>query len=143
MSGEPLYLDWSLEDRRAAVAFLEVIEQPDFVNCTWTKLQSTDKDGKTYTSGGWPEYDPRVFEFLNLARNTPGIDPYAGEPWEAFWARCWSEPEPFKTASIGEIRRFLLLVKRRERFGDGTIDSAFKKGLIRAALIRLRELTQA
>lgn len=130
---EPLYADWSLEDRRKALSYLPLFEDPGFIPSTWTKLEGTL---------GWPEYDPRVYEFLEIAWNTPGVDPYAGEPWDLFWARCWIDPNAFESAAIGDIRRFLMLVKRRERFGDGTIESAFQKGLILAALLRLRELTE-
>ena len=138
---DPLYLDWSLEDRRRALSYLPLFEDSEFKPCTWIVPEPRIENGKTLHSLGWPEYDPRAYEFLDIAWNTPGIDPYAGEPWDAFWSRCWTEPAPFENASIGDIRRFLLLVKRRERFGDGTIESAFKNGLVVSALRRLTELT--
>ena len=128
----PLYDDWSLEDRRKALTFLPLFEDPEFKPCEWVRLEGTL---------GWPEYDPRVYEFLEFAWNTPGIDPYDGEPWEQFWAKCWTDPAAVGSGSVGDVRRFLLLVKRRERFGDGTIESAFNKGLILTALRRLKELT--
>jgi hypothetical protein len=138
---EPLYLDWDPEERKRAIAYWDVFADPAFVPCRWEVPEPRVVDGKTIHSLGWPEYDPRVEEFLAIAWNTPGIDPYVGEAWDTFWANCWTHPAPFESASVGDIRRFLMLVKRRERFGDGTIESAFKKGLILAALQRLRALT--
>jgi len=138
---EPLYLDWDLEDRRKAVSFLPLFESPAFKPCEWVTPEPREVDGTVVHSLGWPEYDPRVYEFLGLAWNTAGIDPYEGEPWEPFWVKHCVDPGSFAEASVGDIRRYLLLLKRRERFGDGSIEAGFKNGTIVSSLRRLKELT--
>jgi hypothetical protein len=143
MDAKPLYSDWNVEDRRRAVAFLAVIDDPAFVPCTWTVPAPVEKNGKLVHSLGYPTYDPRVYELLGVAWSTKGIDPYVGEPWEPFWGRFCIDPGAFADATIGDIRRYLLLLTRRERFGDGSIDAAFKSRCIHAALARLAQLTPA
>jgi len=138
---QPAYQDWALEDRQKAVALLATYRDPAFVHCTWVKSEPYEKDGKRYQTVGYPEYADAVDELFRLAWNSPGIDPYAGSPWQEFYASHCANPEAFRHASIGDIRRYLLLLKRQERFGDGTIDFAFRNGIVVAALERLAELT--
>ena len=139
---EPIYQSWNLGDRLAAIRYLDIFEDPEFKACQWILPEPVEKDGKMIHSLGYPEYDPRVYEFLRLAwHEGNGIDPYVGEPWEQFWVRHCIDPSSFADASVGDIRRYLMLLSRRERFGDGTIDTGFRNGVVLAALRRLVELT--
>lgn len=133
-------MDWSEDKRRAVLAIAVAFDQADFVPAKWIVPELRVENGKTIHTLGWPEYDPRVEEFF-AAVWADGGDPYEGEPWQAFYYQFFEDPGRFATASPSDLRRFLMILKRRERFGDGTIESAFKRGLVQAAVRRLRELT--
>ena len=47
-------------------------------------------------------------------------------------------PEYFETATVNQVRRYLVLLTRGERFCDGYIASQFDEGVLLAAFRRLR-----
>ncbi len=49
-------------------------------------------------------------------------------------------PEYFETATLNQVRRYLMLCTRGERFCDGHVAGEFDSGALLAALRRLRVL---
>jgi hypothetical protein len=132
---------WKISDRKNALAHFEDLSSEEFIPCQWIVPEPLVEDGKTVHYVGWPEYDPRVEAFFFAVWSEPGLNPYNEGDWQEFYGSFWTNPSRFESATVDDLRRFFMILKRRERFGDGTIESAFKKGLMRSALLRLRELT--
>jgi len=96
----------------------------------------------------YPEYHPVVEKWWNLLYQTPFyIDPYAalpedptpdGVPFSVMGAHF--PPEYFENATRDQVRRYMLLCTRGERFCDGHIAGEFESGVIQAAFRRLEDL---
>lgn len=98
----------------------------------------------------YPEYHPVVHQWYELLYQTPFyIDPYAalpedptpdGVPFSVIGT--YFPPEYFKNATLDQIRRYMLLCTRWERFCDGHIAGEFEDGVIQAAFNRLALLVE-
>lgn len=127
---------------------LPIFEDPDFVPAVWPDRSYVGKDGVRVNAMPYPDFHEAVEEFRNLYPQLKGnIHPYEplpedpspdGVPFNvlgASWPVEW-----FVTATIDQIRRYMALLGRGERFCDGHIDGEFLAGKVVAALRRLREL---
>jgi len=146
MENEPA--KWPPEGIDAVLAFLPVFEDPHFVPFVWPPLRKSIIDGREVTHMPYPEYDLKVDEFWStLARTGGRVHPYnplpedptqEGIPFSVMGV--YFPVEYFETATLDQVRRYLSLCTRGERFCDGHIASQFENGSLLAALHRLREL---
>lgn len=143
---------WSPEDIDRMLELLEPILASGFGLATWVHPDPVEEDGKLVHVMGWPDYHPVVDEFIQFCyESSTFIDPYARLPEdppmrgqdEPLTARVLTTPEHMKSASLNQIRRYLVLLTRGERFCDGYIEDQFKEGLLQAAVLRLRDLRDA
>lgn len=127
------------------LALLELMEQPGFIPATWPKLEKRFEKGRWVTPMPYPEYGPVIEELRTAVWQGPQLDPYAPlpeDPLELKLSPGQSFPiEYFEAASLNQVRRYLMLCCRGERFSDGHIDSEFRNGKIVAALRRLKVLS--
>jgi hypothetical protein len=134
---------WRIEDIDKLLELLPIMESPDFVAATWPQEVDTADLQMPY-----PTYHPVVDQMRTLLFSTSAyIDPYAPLPedptQEGVPFNVMGVDYPlayFETATVDQLRRYLVRCYRSERFCDGYIDSQFKSGSIQSALRRLREL---
>lgn len=96
----------------------------------------------------YPDYHPVVSQWFDLLYQTPFyIDPYAalpedptpdGVPFSVMGAHF--PPEYFENATLDQVRRYMLLCTRGEKFCDGHIAGEFEGGVIQAAFARLSDV---
>lgn len=139
---------WPVEGIDQVLAFLPIIESPDFIPATWPKLDDRIVDGKRVTPMPYPEYNPVVDQLWNTFSQSGGfVHPYDALPedptedgvtFSVLGAHF--PPEYFQTATLNQVRRYLVLCSRGERFCDGHIESEFQSGSVVAALRRLHDL---
>lgn len=130
--------------------FLPIFEDPGFVAATWPERFYTNAEGKQVMNMPYPDYHPSVEEFRNqYPALVMGIHPYEplpedqtqeGIPFSVTGATFTEEY--FDKASIDQIRRYLMLLSRGERFCDGHIDGEFRTGKVVMALRRLAVLVK-
>lgn len=125
------------------------METPGFKFYGWRPpITTTTEEGQTVGFIGGPIYDPLVQQLWELLyESSLYIDPYAalpedpsreGEPFDVMKA---SFPAAyFSTATIDQVRRYLVFCTRAERFCDGRMASEWDSGALPAALRRFREL---
>ncbi len=131
---------------------LQPIETPGFQIATWVHPEPIEKDGKLVHAFGRSDYHPVVQEFIPLCCETSAfIDPYKRLPEDPDWlnrrepetTRVLEKPADMETATLDQIRRYLVILARGERFCGGYIDGQFESGCLQAAIKRLRELRAA
>ncbi len=95
----------------------------------------------------YPEYHPVVRQWIIAVQCSPFcIDAYVttGESKERFWLLgAPGRPTPrefFSEVDLDEVRRFMVLSQRGERFCNGNMASDFERGVIQAAFHGLEEL---
>lgn len=131
--------------------FLPIFEDPEFIPATWPERSYINKEGKRVMNMPYPDYHPAVEEFRNqYPALAAGIHPYdplpedetaEGIPFSVTGATFTEEY--FAKATLDQIRRYLMLLGRGERFCDGHIDGEFREGKIIMALRRLQVLRGA
>ncbi|MEO7453858.1 MAG: DUF6508 domain-containing protein, partial [Fimbriimonadales bacterium] len=136
---------WPIEGIRETLAFLPVFEAEDFVAAVWEPPVTKVVDGREVTSMPYPHYSQEVDDFWATFSRTGGfINPYEPLPGDASsWIRFHEKPitlELLNTGTVDQLRRFLSLTKRGERFCDGHIESQLENGYIVEALRRIRSL---
>jgi hypothetical protein len=86
---------------------------------------------------GYPVYSEPV-ERLRDRLETLGLAvPFDWMRWEGV-ARYGDDPSRLADAPVEDAVRLLTAIQRSERFGDGSIEGALERGVIQAALARLR-----
>lgn len=143
--------EWPPEDIRRALEFLPVFESDEFraQPYQWHGGETREEDGKKIISMPWVKYHPQLERFWRLFYESSAyLDPYRPLPEDG-----WQEGEPFSVfdinmdqpylerATLNQIRRYLTLLSRGERFSEGTIAAAIDSRLFLAALHRLKALT--
>lgn len=126
---------------------LEAMDEPGFIGATFVSGTSSIRDGQVVHQMGYWSYH-RVIDSMweLLYTSSAKIDAYGqlpeDEPQEVGFDifRIEQTNEFFMTASLDQVRRFLTLCTRGERFCDGHIAGMLESGMIKAALMRLREL---
>lgn len=142
--------NWSIRDIDRMLELLTVIEAPGFVAYSWPDLPERIENGVKVLQMPYPAYHEVVGQFWKVLYDTSAyIDPYAalpedptqeGIPFSVLGAHF--PAAYFETATLNQVRRYLVLCTRGERFCDGHIASQFKSGSIPAALRRLRALRE-
>lgn len=140
--------EWAVEDIDSILELLKVVESPDLVAFTWPDLPERVENGVTELQMPYPVYHEVVDQLWKLLYETTAyIDPYAplpedptqeGIPFSVLGAHF--PPDYFETATLNQVRRYLVLCTRGERFCDGHIAGEFESGSFHAALRRLRRL---
>ena len=140
--------EWSSDDIDQMLDLLPIIQAPDFVAFTWPELPARIENGKRVIQMPYPIYHEVVNKFWKLVYDTSAfIDPYAplpedptqeGIPFSVLGTNF--EPEYFQTATLNQVRRYLVLCTRGERFCDGYIANQFESGAFESALLRVKEL---
>lgn len=147
-SDQPI-TEWLVEDIDLMLELLPIVEKPGFQAHSWPDPPVTsDADGKRIYRMPYPNYHEAVERFRTLVYSTSAaIDPYAALPEDPtqdgvpFSVAGTHYPlEYFENATLNQIRRYLVLCTRGERFCDGHIASQFDSGAFQAALRRLRDL---
>lgn len=128
--------------------FLPIFEDPDFIPATWPERTYIDAEGKRVMNMPYPDYNPAVEEFRDqYPALSAGIHPYEALPEDettegipfSVTGATFTE-EYFAKATLDQIRRYLMLLGRGERFCDGHIDGEFRAGKVVMALRRLAVL---
>jgi len=140
--------EWSRSDIDKMLELLSVIESPGFVPFTWPELPERHENGVRVLQMPYPVYHEVVDRLWTLLYETSAyVDPYAplpedptqeGIPFSVLGAHF--PPEYFDSATLNQVRRYLVLCTRGERFCDGHIASQFESGALPAALKRLRKV---
>jgi len=86
----------------------------------------------------WPEYDPVVLQFVEVASRECWCD-YDYDPVEA--GAMLEDGELMASADLDQVKTVLAYCVRGERFADGHWDSMIRGGYVRGLLDRLKLLT--
>jgi hypothetical protein len=104
------------------------------------------EDGSEVLHVPWPEYHPVVQEWTKAVWDSPFyIDPYhgAGPSNPNPHARFLDINRPsdfFRNATLYDVRQYMAVCIRGEKWSDGHIAGEFERGVIRSALARLETL---
>ncbi len=116
----------------------------------WERIQLPD--GGEALHMPYPEYHPAVWEWNAAVYTTPFyIDPYREVPGKkggvpplrflGIGGPRRAKPERFfKNAPVDEVRQYMALCSRGEKWCDGNIGSEFERGVVMAAFRRLAVL---
>ena len=141
---------WSLPDIDRMLALLPAMEEGDFNVATWVQ-STTEFQGATMSVMPYPTYHPSITGVFDLfLQSSAFIDAYGTLPEDppgyepGFGTKdIMRDPKRLVSASTNQIRRYLGLCLRGEKFGDGYIQGEFEQGRLFAVLRRLRELRTA
>jgi hypothetical protein len=140
--------DWLTSDIDKMLEFLPIIEAPDFQSHIWPDLPDVIENGTRIIQVPYPVYHEVVDWMWKLLYETSAYsDPYAPLPEDQIQdglpvpvLSTQFSAEYFETATLNQVRRYLVLCTRGERFCDGHIATQFRTGSIQAALMRLKQL---
>jgi len=148
MSLEKPTKKWRPADIDALLDLARVMESPNFEIMTWPDLPDLEENGTRIVQMPYPEYNPVVGLIMDMLYDSSAyIDPYGtlpedpevdGRPFQPMGAEF--PPDYFHRATLNQVRRYLVLCTRGEKFCDGHIGAEFKKGSFPAAFARLRAL---
>ena len=122
--------DADLAERlRRLARHLPILESPGFAFGAW-EPSTTDAEGVVHL--GWYVFSPEAEAFLADARAF--VSPFDWPTWagSAQGQALLAGPEAVASASAEDLGRLLTTFIRSERFGDGTLESAFKRGMLTA-----------
>lgn len=151
MSIEQPTSEWRTGDIDRMLELLNVIEAPDVVPFTWPEQEERIENGVKVMQWPYPDYHPVVDEMWQLLYNTSAyIDPYKVLPEDPRGLEDGADtlsvlnncPGAIPTATLNQIRRYLVLCTRGERFCTGYIAGEFESGSMLAAFHRLKELRE-
>jgi hypothetical protein len=148
MSIDEPTIEWLASDIDQMLELLPIIDAPDFKSHHWSELPDVIVNGTRTMQMPYPIYHGVVERIWKLLYETSAYtDPYAILPEDPTQDGV---PVPvmgthfsagyFEMATLNQVRRYLVLCTRCERFCDGHIASHFDSGFIQAALRRLRQL---
>ena len=142
--------EWLPADIDKILDLLPIIDAPGFQSHVWPDLPDIIENGTRIMQMPYPTYHEVVDQIWKLLYETSAyIDPYAplpedptqeGVPFSVMGAHF--PPQYFEAATLNQVRRYLVLCTRGERFCDGHIASQFECGSLQAALHRLRQLRE-
>jgi len=101
------------------------------------KWHGGDKDKDGVITIPWPEYDPIVMEFIEVAERECWIDP---EYLSKSAGQLLDDEDAVKSADLDQIKTMLTYCVRGERFCTGHWGAMIEKGYVRRLLERLAEL---
>jgi hypothetical protein len=120
---------------------LATFEGPGFSFGSWEPAR-TGEDGVTVL--GWHEPSPEAQAFLDDVRAGGWVAPFDWPTWASGpeGRALLGHPEAVARASADDLRRLLTTYVRAERFGDGTLESAFASGMLVAIMRRAAVLAE-
>lgn len=121
----------SAADIDAALAFLPVLERPDFQASRWTR------------EGSWlPRLvdAPEVRQLQQVLARPGFVVAFDGQAWGEEAKRYQSEPEALAAAPLVDVCRLITMHLRTDRFVGGHFASVVASGQVAALLRRLREI---
>ena len=140
--------EWHVDDIGKMLALLPIIDSLDFQPYVRSDLPDFVENGTRTMQMSDRVYHKVVDRMWKLLYETSAfIDPYAplpedpaedGVPFAVMGA--YFPSEYFETATLNQVRRYLVLCTRGEHFSDGYIASEFESGSVQAAFRRLRHL---
>jgi hypothetical protein len=121
---------------------LEAFESPDFSFGDWEPSR-TDDAGVIRL--GWYRFSPGAEAFLADVRAGGWVMPFDWPAWLASpeGQRLAGHPGAVAVATADDLQRLLTSIVRSERFGDGSLESAFESGMLTAIIRRAKELTES
>ncbi len=140
--------EWLKQDIDKMLKLLAIIESPDFQSHIWPDLPDAFENGTRIAQMPYPVYHEVINQMWQLLYETTAyIDPYACLPEDSSLdgvsigvMGAHFPPAYFESATLNQVRRYLVLCTRGERFCDGHIAKQFEIGSIHAALKRVRHL---
>jgi len=133
--------DPTAADLRAVAAFKEALSRPDLLVGTWHGGVPEHEGGPIQWP--WVQYGSVVSEWVDALYEHHVVVDYGEPGWDERMQAFATDPTRMQAADLLTVRKVLTTVVRRERFCDGSIQSAFGTGLVQAAMLRLRELADA
>lgn len=135
--------NWTMDDRRLIAGFLEEFTASGFASHTFELGTKVDEGGALSDSENRPIYHSSLERLWTaICKTSCWVSPYDGNDWSEFWGRFSKSPGAFSEASVAEIRRFLALATRGERFCEGLMANLADKGVLSGALSRLKVLNE-
>jgi len=139
---------WANKDIERVIEVLAVIEDPEFNVATWQDHLAAKPDGIKVKQVPYPRYHPVVETLMRLSYNSSAyIDPYAVLPEDPAGSepgidlvQVVEKPQDLESATLDQIRRYLVLCTRGERFSDGYVARQFESGMMLAVRRRLIKL---
>lgn len=132
---------WRPADIDALLDLARVMESPNFEIMTWPDLPYLEENGTRIVQMPYPEYNPVVGRIVEmLYESSAYIDPYGTLPEDPEFDGRPFPPDYFPRATLNQVRRYLVLCTRGEKFCDGHIGAEFRRGSLPAAFARLRAL---
>jgi hypothetical protein len=121
---------------------LDAFEAPGFRFGEW-EPSWTDADGITHL--GWYRFGPEAEAFLADVRAGGWVQPFDWMAWleTSRGKALFTDPAAIADASVDELQQLVTALVRSERFGDGTLASAYESGVLTAILRRASELAMA
>jgi hypothetical protein len=118
---------------------LSVLESPEFSFGHWERPM-TSTDGVIHL--GWYVFSPGAEAFLADARAL--VEPFDWPTWasSAEGQALLADPAAVADASAADLVRLLTTFIRSERFGEGTLESAFERGMLTALARRAAVLAR-
>jgi hypothetical protein len=126
----------------ALAGWADEISQPGFATATW---QGGEPGPDGVILMPYATYHDRLDAFVADMYRVEMVRPVDWMQWVATprAQELLDDPGAFAGATADEVSRILTSVIRAERFGDGSIEGAFQKGIVQAAARRARALTEA
>ena len=126
----------------ALAAFADELGAPDFDPGHWHDSevrQTTHGDVRTMP---WYELSERADAFTRTAAGNGWVEPFDWMTWmETDEAKALRDDRRvLATATPDQLQRLLTAAIRAERFSDGSLEWAFKSGLMAAIALRARTL---
>jgi hypothetical protein len=122
---------------RRLARHLAVLESPAFSFGHWDRPM-TSTDGAIRV--GWYVFSPEAEALLADARAL--VEPFDWPAWASSreGQALLAHPDAVADASAADLVRLLTTFIRSERFGDGTLESAFNRGMLTAIVRRASAL---
>jgi hypothetical protein len=94
---------------------------------------------------GWYRFSPAAEAFLADVRSGGWVQPFDWMAWleTSRGKALFTDPAAIADASVDELQQLVTALVRSERFGDGTLASAYESGVLTAILRRASELAMA
>lgn len=137
-----MHRDLRLADRlRLLARHLAVLQRPGFSFGTWVRARER-ADGVLVI--GWYEPSPEAEAFLADVRAGGWVAPFDWPTWASSdeGRRLLGDREAVAAATPEDLRRLLTTYVRAERFGDGTLESAYASGMLTAIVRRAAVLAK-
>jgi len=132
------FQDPSPEDLRRVAEYVPRLTDPELVIGV---VQGGEHDSETGAiQYPWVAYAHVVRDWMQALYDHNVVTGYGEEGWQDEMNVFLADPTQLAAADLLTIRKVLTTIVREERFCDGAIMSAFERGSVQAAMVRLAEL---